>query len=227
LRWDACACVTNLDFLGSGDSTHLMCFWRNSSSRTPLQSKTEKQLVTSAAIAYGVYPLIQSRFLLLRRVGVGARVGEVISRLSRAGMSLFPHFWTKDSSYKGPWSMIFGPPQLTKRGSDLWKLFSIRLSSRAFTFCSFWICDERRGFGLLYRHLAVFGLFTDLKLSTCLGFPFLSGFSAGVTVRYNLGFVMVSTVRPNLIWRYDGDRFLLANWLPPFLIEFKDIFRHD
>lgn len=110
--------------------------------------------------------------------------------------------------------MIFGPPQLTKRGSDLWKLFSIRLSSRAFTFCSFWICDERRGFGLLYRHLAVFGLFTDLKLSTCLGFPFLSGFSAGVTVRYNLGFVMVSTVRPNLIWRYDGDR-----WLSPFLID--------
>lgn len=119
LRWDACACVTNFYFLGSGYSTHLMCFWRNSSSRTPLQSKTEKQLVTSAAIAYGVYPLIQrvsmpistsktsrSRSEATRTNVRGAKVGEVISRLSRAGMSLFPHFWTKDSSYKGPWSMI-------------------------------------------------------------------------------------------------------------------------
>lgn len=58
-----------------------------------LQSKTEKQLVTSAAIAYGVFLFFKEfrcRFRLLRRVGVGARVGEVISRLSRAGMSLFP-----------------------------------------------------------------------------------------------------------------------------------------
>lgn len=122
------------------------------------------------------------------------------------------------------WSPQLWSAKLTKRGSDLWKLFSIRLSSRAFTFCSFWICDERRVFCLLYRQLAVFGLFTDLKLSTCLGFPFLSGFSAGVTVRYNLWFVMVSTGRPNLIWRYDGDRFLLVNWLFPFLIELKEIF---
>lgn len=58
-----------------------------------LQSKTEKKLVASAAIAYGVYIIIQrkeSRCRFLRRVG--ARVGEVISRLSRAVMSLFPHF---------------------------------------------------------------------------------------------------------------------------------------
>lgn len=59
--------------------------------RTPvqgLQSKTEKKVVTSAAIAYAVFLLIKSRFRLLRRVG--ACVGEVISRLSRAGISLFP-----------------------------------------------------------------------------------------------------------------------------------------
>lgn len=40
--------------------------------------------------------------------------------------------------------------------------------------------DERRVFGLLYRPLAVFGLFTDLKLSTCLG---LVGLACASSVR--------------------------------------------
>lgn len=169
------------------------------------------------------------RFRFLRRVGVGARVGEVISRLSRAGMSLFPHFWTKDSSYKGPWSMIFGPLSF----GLLSLLKGVPISGNCSQSVSLLepspsaVSESMMNEGffcLLYRQLAVFGLFTDLKLSTCLGFPFLSGFSAGVTVRYNLWFVMVSTGRPNLIWRYDGDRFLLANCLFPFLIELKDIF---
>lgn len=140
-----------------------------------LQSKTEKKLVTSAAIAYGFFFLYKEsrcRFLLLRQVGALRRRSHY--SLSQAVMSLFPRFWTTESSYKGPWSMGF--PQLwsakhpNNRCFDLCKMFSTRSlrSPSPSAFSSSVDVYERSVFGLSYRQLTSQVFFTDLKLSTWL-----------------------------------------------------------